>query len=255
MAALVTGAGRRIGRAMAVHLARNGHDVAVHYSESKSEALDTVDEIRSMGRRAEAVQANLLDEMEAESLVSKAVAAIGPLTILINNASIFEEDTLESANFSSWNRHFGSNLRAPFVLIQNFSLQIPKNDDNKDPTPRGMVINIIDQRVNKLTPQFMTYTLAKSALWILTKTAAQALAPNIRVNAIGPGPTLKGIRQSEENFCRQRAATILGRGANTEDITAALDYLIKAHAVTGQLICPDGGQHLAWQTPDVMDVE
>lgn len=101
----------------------------------------------------------------------------------------------------------------------------------------------------------MTYTLAKSALWILTKTAAQALAPNIRVNAIGPGPTLKGIRQSEENFCRQCAATILGRGANTEDITAALDYLIKAHAVTGQLICPDGGQHLAWQTPDVMDVE
>ena len=255
MAALVTGAGRRIGRAMAVHLARHGYDVAVHYSESQSEALDTVDEIRSMGRKAEAVQANLLDETEAESLVSRAVAAIGPLTILVNNASIFEEDTLESATFSSWNRHFGSNLRAPFVLIQNFSLQIPKNDDNNDPIPKGIIINIIDQRVNKLTPQFMTYTLAKSALWILTKTAAQALAPNIRVNAIGPGPTLKGIRQSEENFCRQRAATILGRGANTEDITAALDYLIKAHAVTGQLICPDGGQHLAWQTPDVMDVE
>lgn len=255
MAALVTGAGRRIGRAMAVHLARHGYDVAVHYSESQSEALDTVDEIRSMGRKAEAVRANLLDETEAESLVSKAVAAIGPLTILVNNASIFEEDTLESATFSSWNRHFGSNLRAPFVLIQNFSSQITKNDDNNDPIPKGMIINIIDQRVNKLTPQFMTYTLAKSALWILTKTAAQALAPNIRVNAIGPGPTLKGIRQSEENFCRQRAATILGRGANMEDITAALDYLIKAHAVTGQLICPDGGQHLAWQTPDVMDVE
>lgn len=255
MAALVTGAGRRIGRAMAVHLARHGYDVAVHYSESQSEALDTVDEIRSMGRKAEAVRANLLDETEAESLVSKAVAAIGPLTILVNNASIFEEDTLESATFSSWNRHFGSNLRAPFVLIQNFSSQVTKNDDNNDPIPKGMIINIIDQRVNKLTPQFMTYTLAKSALWILTKTAAQALAPNIRVNAIGPGPTLKGIRQSEENFCRQRAATILGRGANMEDITAALDYLIKAHAVTGQLICPDGGQHLAWQTPDVMDVE
>ncbi|TJZ89324.1 SDR family oxidoreductase [Paracoccus gahaiensis] len=255
MAALVTGAGHRIGRAMALHLAKHGFDIAVHYSGSRDSALDTVDEIRSMGRRAEAIQANFLNEHETQGLISKAATEVGPLTVLVNNASIFEEDTLESATKESWDRHFESNLRAPFVLIQGFSSQVPKADTDGEPLAQGLVVNMIDQRVHKLTPQFMTYTLAKAALWTLTRTSAQALAPHVRVNAIGPGPTLIGARQSEENFSRQRSATILRRGADTEDITAALDYLLRARAVTGQLICPDGGQHLAWETPDVMNVE
>lgn len=255
MAALVTGAGHRIGRAMALHLAKHGFDIAVHYSGSRDGALDTVDKIRSMGRRAEAIQANFLDEDETKGLINQAATAVGPLTVLVNNASIFEEDTLKTATQESWDRHFKSNLRAPFVLTQEFSSQVPDANTNNEPLARGLIVNMIDQRVHKLTPQFMTYTLAKAALWTLTRTSAQALAPHVRVNAIGPGPTLIGARQSKEDFSRQRLATILRRGADTEDITAALDYLLQARAVTGQLICPDGGQHLAWETPDVMNVE
>ena len=255
MAALVTGAGRRIGRAMALHLAQRGFDVAVHYSRSSDEALEVVAAIRAMGRRAEAVQADLLDEDETQGLIGRAAAAVGPLTVLVNNASIFEEDSLATATRSSWDRHIGSNLRAPFVLIQRFAEQVPAAASDGEPLARGLVVNMVDQRVHKLTPQFMTYTLAKAALWTLTQTAAQALAPHVRVNAIGPGPTLAGARQSAEDFNRQRAATVLGRGATPEDITAALDYLLGARAVTGQLICPDGGQHLAWETPDVVGVE
>lgn len=255
MAALVTGAGHRIGRAMALHLAKHGFDIAVHYSGSRDGALDTVDKIRSMGRRAEAIQANFLDEDETKGLINQATTAVGPLTVLVNNASIFEEDTLKTATKESWDRHFKSNLRAPFVLTQEFSSQVPDANTDNEPLARGLIVNMIDQRVHKLTPQFMTYTLAKAALWTLTRTSAQALAPHVRVNAIGPGPTLIGARQSKEDFSRQRLATILRRGADTEDITAALDYLLQARAVTGQLICPDGGQHLAWETPDVMNVE
>lgn len=255
MAALVTGAGHRIGRAMALHLAKHGFDIAVHYSGSRDGALDTVDKIRSMGRRAEAIQANFLDEDETKGLINQAATAVGPLTVLVNNASIFEEDTLKTATKESWDRHFKSNLRAPFVLTQEFSSQVPDANTDNEPLARGLIVNMIDQRVHKLTPQFMTYTLAKAALWTLTRTSAQALAPHVRVNAIGPGPTLIGARQSKEDFSRQRLATILRRGADTEDITAALDYLLQARAVTGQLICPDGGQHLAWETPDVMNVE
>ena len=131
----------------------------------------------------------------------------------------------------------------------------PLRDDAGEPLAAAVIINMIDQRVLKLTPEFMTYSLAKAGLWSLTRTSAQALAPAIRVNAIGPGPTLRGGRQSEEHFARLRAATILGRGADTADITAALGYLVGAKSVTGQLICVDGGQHLAWQTPDVLGVE
>ncbi len=255
MAALVTGAGRRIGRAMALHLAQRGFDVAVHYSRSSDEALEVVADIRAMGRRAAAVQADLLDEDATQGLIGRAAAAVGPLTVLVNNASIFEEDSLATATRSSWDRHIGSNLRAPFVLIQRFAEQVPEAASDGEPLARGLVVNMVDQRVHKLTPQFMTYTLAKAGLWTLTRTAAQALAPHVRVNAIGPGPTLAGARQSAEDFNRQRAATVLGRGATTQDITAALDYLLNARAVTGQLICPDGGQHLAWETPDVVGVE
>ena len=150
-----------------------------------------------------------------------------------------------------------SNLRAPFVLTQDFAAQVPGavHDDAGEPVAQGLVVNMIDQRVRKLTPEFMTYTLAKMGLWALTQTAAQALAPSVRVNAIGPGPTLRGGRQSETHFAKQRAATVLKRGANEADITAALGYFLDAPGVTGQLICVDGGQHLGWQTPDVLGVE
>lgn len=256
--ALVTGAAKRLGRAMAQDLARQGYAVAVHYAGSAEAAQEVVAGITSAGGQAIAVQADLLDEVQMQGLVPRAAEALGgPVTVLVNNASIFEFDDIESATRASWDRHLESNLRAPFVLTQALAAQVPEPlyDAQGEPVAQGLVVNMIDQRVRKLTPEFMSYTLAKSALWTMTRTAAQGLAPRVRVNAIGPGPTLQGGRQDPEAFARQRAATVLGRGANLDDITAALTYFLSAKSVTGQLICVDGGQHLSWQTPDVMGVE
>lgn len=256
--ALVTGAGKRLGRAMALYLAGRGYDVAVHYATSRQDAEDVVDEIRDLGRTAHALQADLLDEDQVADLIPQAAQALGgPLNVLINNASIFEYDTLETATSTSWDRHIGSNLRAPVFLTQAFAKAAPDAslDEQGEPVAQSMVVNMLDQRVRNLTPEFMTYTVAKMGLWAFTQTAAQALGPNIRVNAIGPGPTLIGERQSESHFSRQRENTILGRGANPRDITAALGYLLDAPAVTGQLLCVDGGQHLGWKTADVLGVE
>ncbi|MBT0958001.1 SDR family oxidoreductase [Alphaproteobacteria bacterium KMM 3653] len=258
MKALVTGAGKRLGRAMALYLAGRGFDVAIHYASSEQEAEGVAQEVRALGRSAVTLRADVLIEAETERLVPGAVEALGgPLTLLVNNASIFEYDSLHSASRESWDRHMESNLRAPFVLTQAFAAQAPKAemDETGEPRAQAMVLNMVDQRVRKLTPEFMTYTLAKMGLWALTQTAAQALAPDIRVNAIGPGPTVQGHRQSAAHFEAQRAATISGRGSNPEDITAALGYFLDAPAVTGQLLCVDGGQHLAWQTPDILGVE
>lgn len=258
MRALVTGAGKRLGRDMALYLARRGYDVAVHYAASRKEAEEVVKEITALGRRACALRADLLIEAQVEKLVPMAVQGLGgPLTVLVNNASIFEYDTIRTASRKSWDRHLESNLRAPFVLTQAFAAQAPAagQDAAGEPVASGLVINMIDQRVHKLTPEFTTYTLAKMGLWALTRTAAQGLAPQIRVNAIGPGPTLQGARQSDSHFARQRAATVLGRGANPADITAALGFFLDSPAVTGQMIAVDGGQHLGWQTPDVLGVE
>lgn len=256
--ALVTGAGRRLGRAMALELARQGFDVAVHYASSAEAAAGVVTEIEALGRRAVALGADLLDEAQVQALLPRAAGALGgPILTLVNNASIFEHDSIGTATRESWDRHMESNLRAPFVLTQALAAQIPEpeTDEDGEPVARGLVVNMIDQRVRKLTPEFMSYTIAKMGLWALTRTAAQALAPRIRVNAIGPGPTLQGHRQSDGHFRRQRRATVLERGAGEQDVTAALAYLLRARAVTGQLICVDGGQHLAWRTPDVQDVE
>ena len=257
MTALVTGAGKRLGRAMALYLAGRGHDVAVHYASSADEAAAVVAEIRALGRRAEAFQADLLVEDQVQALVPAAVAELGPLTVLVNNASIFEYDRIETSTREGWDRHIESNLRAPYVLTQGFARQCPPatTDENGEPLPQGLVINMIDQRILKLTPEFSTYTIAKMGLWALTRTAAQGLAPHVRVNAIGPGPTLQGARQSAQHFARQRAATVLGRGANPSDITAALGFFLDSPGVTGQFLAIDGGQHLAWQTPDVLGVE
>lgn len=257
MTALVTGAGKRLGRAMALYLAGRGHDVAVHYSTSADEAEAVAAEIRALGRRAQTFQADLLVEAETEGLIPAATAALGPLTVLVNNASIFEYDRIDTATRQSWDRHIESNLRAPYVLTQGFARQCPPalTDEAGEPLARGLVVNLIDQRILKLTPEFSTYTIAKMGLWALTRTAAQGLAPHVRVNAIGPGPTLQGSRQSADHFARQRAATVLGRGANTTDICAALGFFLDSPAVTGQFLAIDGGQHLAWQTPDVLGVE
>ena len=255
--ALVTGAARRLGRAMVLELARRGHDVAVHYSGSAEEAERTAADARALGVAARTFQADLLDPEATAALIPTVAAAMGPLTVLVNNASIFEYDTIASATMEGWDRHVGSNLRAPFQLIQAFAAQAPAAapDENNEPQARCLIINMVDQRVLKPTPEFMTYSLAKAGLWSLTRTAAQALAPAIRVNAIGPGPTMQGARQSADHFAAQRAATVLGRGADPQGITQALGYFLEARAVTGQLICVDGGQHLGWRTPDVLGPE
>ncbi|WP_076363673.1 SDR family oxidoreductase [Phaeovulum vinaykumarii] len=256
MPALVTGGARRLGRAMVLELARRGHDVAIHYAGSAVEAEETAAEARALGVRAITLHADLLDEGQTTALIPAAAAELGPLGVLVNNASIFEYDNFRTATRESWDRHIGSNLRAPFVLTQGFAAQAPAAQIvNGEPMARALIVNMIDQRVRKLTPEFATYTIAKMGLWALTQTAAQGLAPDIRVNAIGPGPTLQGGRQSAEHFARQRAATVLGRGADPADICAALGYFLDAPAVTGQLLCIDGGQHLGWQTPDILGLE
>lgn len=249
--ALVTGAGARLGQSMAVYLAKRGYDVAVHFSQSSDGALETVSQIKALGRNAVSLRADLLDLDAAEELVSRAAEGLGgPLNCLVNNASIFEYDTLETASRESWDRHMMSNLRVPFILSQQFAAQFPKGSLKEQQT--ALIVNMVDQRVRKLTPEFMTYSLAKHGLWTFTQTAAQALAPSIRVNAIGPGTTLKGARQTQEHFDAQRRKSLLEIGANPDDINAALGYFLDSPAVTGQLLCVDGGQHLTWQTRDVI---
>lgn len=257
-AALVTGAGRRLGRAMAIALAEDGYDVVVHYAGSDDEAKETAAAVTALGQRAELIKADLLERAEIETLVPRAGAAIGgPLSVLVNNASIFEYDTLQTASFESWDRHINSNLLAPYFLTQAFAAQVKggAQDENGEAVASAFIVNMIDQRARKLTPEFSTYTIAKLGLWTLTQTSAQGLAPDIRVNAIGPGPTLKGARQSTEHFTQQRRNTVLERGSNTEDIIQALRFILSSHGLTGQLLCMDGGQHLGWKTPDVLGPE
>lgn len=246
MKALVTGAGQRLGRAIALELGSRGYDVAVHYNTSREGAEETARLVRETGVDAQIIQADLLDESMTRDLVDRAAVALGgPLSLLVNNASIFEDDTLGSATRESWDRAFGSNLRAPFVLTQEFATQAPVAEIVEgEPRARAMVLNMIDQKVRNLSPDFMSYTLAKSALWTFTQLAAQELGPHIRVNAIGPGPALKGPHQSEADFAAERKSLILQRGTNPGEICAALAYFLSAPAVTGQMLCVDGGQHL-----------
>lgn len=242
---------------MALYLAGRGHDVAVHYSTSADDAEAVAAEIRASGRKAQTFHADLLVEDAVQALIPAATAALGPLTVLVNNASIFEYDRIDTATRQGWDRHIESNLRAPYVLTQAFARQCPSalTDEAGEPRAQGLIVNMIDQRILKLTPEFSTYTIAKMGLWALTLTTAQGLAPHTRVNAIGPGPTLQGARQTQDHFARQRGSTVLRRGANPQDITAALGFFLDSPAVTGQFIAVDGGQHLGWKTPDVLGVE
>lgn len=255
--ALVTGAARRLGRAMALDLAGSGWDIAIHYHGRPDEAEQTAAEARALGAATTMLQADLLDEAQTATLVADSVAALGgPVTLLINNASLFENDDLATATRQSWDRAIESNLRAPVRLTQDFATQAPRArpDAAGEPVAQASVINMIDQRVWKPTPHFMSYSLAKSALYSFTRTAAQALAPHVRVNGIGPGPTLAADRQSAAHFARQRAACLLGRGSDPEDIVQAMRFLLACKAFTGQMLAVDGGQHLIWQTPDIIGI-
>lgn len=242
LSVLITGAAKRLGRAMALDLAGHGWAVAVHYNRSADEAASLVAEIIEGGGQAAAVAADLAVEDEAWTLVERAAAAVGPLGCLINNASVFERDTVETANRESWDRHMEVNLRAPFVLTQAFARGLPDGGV-------GNVINIIDQRVWNLTPHFTSYTLSKAGLWAMTQTTALALAPRVRVNAIGPGPVLPSARQSDADFRRQCQALPLGRAVSPEEVAAAVRFILDAPALTGQMIALDGGQHLGWSHP------
>ncbi|MEM1315398.1 MAG: SDR family oxidoreductase [Pseudomonadota bacterium] len=257
-AALVTGAGRRLGQAFARELGARGWSVALHCMGSVAGAEEAAEEIRAAGARAAVLTADLLDLDQVEALVPRAAEALGaPLTCLVNNASIFEHDDIATATRDSWDRALGSNLRAPYVLTQAFAAQAPQAgvDANGLPVATGLVVNMIDQRVWKPTPEFLSYSLAKAGLWWFTQTAAQALAPRIRVCGIGPGPTLQGDRQSAEHFAAQRGATLLQRGSDPEEMRRALAWLLESDGYTGQMLALDGGQHLAWRTPDVLGVE
>ena len=242
-AALVTGAGKRIGRAIALMLGAEGWRVAVHYHRSQAEAEDVVREIAASGGKAAAITADLAQEAAVARLVPAAAAALGgPLGCLVNNASTFDNDLALTATRASWDRHLETNLRAPFVLMQEFARQLP-------PDAQGAIVNMLDERVWSLTPYFVSYTVSKAALWALTQSMALALAPRIRVNGIGPGPTLPSPRQSDEQFRRQAAAMPLGHGTSPEEIAQAVRFILAAPALTGQMIALDGGQHLGWAQP------
>ena len=230
-------------------LAGRGLDVAVHYSKSRDDALTTVGEARALGVKAEAVRADFDVEDEAMSLVERATEALGrPLNVLINNAARFDRDRIETATQTSWQSHVRANLEVPFFLIQRFAEQAPgiERDRRGEAVAAASVINMVDQRVLRPTSEFASYTVSKTALWALTQSSAIALAPAIRVNAIGPGPALPAARQSRDHFNRQRKATPLGRGADLADIVAAMNFILDAKSLTGQLLCLDGGQFLKW---------
>ena len=243
--ALVTGAAKRIGRVIAERLARDGYAVAIHYGHSGDAAEAVVASIQAAGGHAAMLQADLADAEAVDGLIRAAQAALGPLTLLVNNASEFEPDAIETLDIDRWERHFAVNLRAPAFLARDFAAQLPAER-------HGCIVNVIDQRVLKPNPQFFSYTLTKSALFTATRTLAQAFAPRIRVNAVGPGPTLASSRQDPEAFARQSDAVPLGHGATPEEIAEAVLFLVRARSVTGQIIAVDGGQHLAWETPDVV---
>ncbi|HUZ13293.1 MAG TPA: SDR family oxidoreductase [Caulobacteraceae bacterium] len=241
--ALVTGAARRIGRALALAAADAGYDVVVHHHGSPGEAAETARLVRARGVQAQALAAELADAGACRDLPRRAP---GPVTLLVNSASVFEDDRIETLTPQGWDRALAANLRAPVLLAQAFAAALPADRE-------GQIVNIVDQRVLRPTPQFFSYFVSKAGLWAATRTLAQALAPRIRVNAIAPGPTLASVHQSPEAFAAETRAVLLGHGPSLQDLGQALAYLVDAASVTGQMIAVDGGQHLAWLTPDIVD--
>jgi len=235
--ALVTGAAKRIGRAIARRLAEDGWAIGLHYNSSRVQADEFAQELMALGVRVAPLQADLADYDQTRHLVPSCVEALGRPVCLINNASLFERDSVRDLTAESWSAHQNINLRAPVMLAQAFDKVLPAGQD-------GNIINIIDQRVLRLTPTFFSYTIAKSALWTATRTMAQALAPRVRVNAIAPGPVLPNHYQSEADFAREWDATLLHRGAKPEEIADAVLFILAARSMTGQMITLDGGEHL-----------
>jgi NAD(P)-dependent dehydrogenase (short-subunit alcohol dehydrogenase family) len=244
---LVTGGAKRIGKAISEDLAAHGYTVAIHANNSEDEAEELARGLREKGYKAHSVAADLTNADETQGLISAAAGLAGPIDLLVNNASIFDEDAIGSLDMETWDRHFSIHTKAPVFLSEAFAAQLPDGQD-------GLIVNIVDQRVWRLTPNFISYTLSKSALWTATRTLAQALAPRIRVNAIGPGPTLKNSRQSDADFEKQVSALPLKRGPDLREFGATIRFLYENTSITGQMIALDGGQHLAWETPDVAGV-
>jgi NAD(P)-dependent dehydrogenase (short-subunit alcohol dehydrogenase family) len=240
-AALITGGARRIGRALVCAAADAGYDVAIHVRAVDDEAEAAAAEVRAKGRKAAILPCDLRREATTVALVGEAETELGPVTLLVNSASVFEEDAFADMNRASWDAHMESNLRSPLVLAQVFARRLP-------PDRAGLIVNLLDQRVLKTSPEFFSYSLSKAALWEATRMLAQALAPRIRVNGIGPGPTLPSVHQDQAAFDAEARATLMGRAVTPAEIAQALRYLVDATAVTGQMIVVDAGQHLAWRS-------
>lgn len=240
-AVFITGAGKRIGRHLALMLGAKGWAVALHYNASDTEAAEAADQITQAGGTAVIVHADLADAASVDAVIPQAVNLLGqPLDLLINNASLFEYDSWQDWTIDSWDRHMAINLRAPAQLMQAFADQATGSDP--------LIVNIIDQRVWRLTPHFTSYTVSKAGLWAATRTAAQGLAPRVRVNAVGPGPVLASIHQSAEDFAAQCASTPLEHGTSPEEIGRAICFMVDAPAMTGQMIALDGGEHIEWRS-------
>lgn len=237
-AALVTGGARRIGRTLVQACADAGYDVAIHCRVVDDDAEAAAGEVRARGRRAWLLTCDLRNEASVASLVGGAESELGPVTLLVNSASVFEDDSFSTMNRASWDNHLDTNLRAPLVLAQAFARRLPADR-------QGLIVNILDQRVLAPTPEFFSYSLSKSALYAATQMLAKGLAPRIRVNAVGPGPTLPSIHQEGDDFEREAASTLLQRSVPPAEIGQALRYLIDAASVTGQMIAVDAGQHLS----------
>lgn len=244
MTALVTGGARRIGAAIVRDLARHGFSVAIHCRNSVMEAEALAAELRAGGASAAVVTGDLSDAGAVAGIVPAAVAALGPLTLLVNNASVFLEDRIGALDVDVWRAQLDVNLRAPVLLAQAFAAQLPDGAE-------GNIVNMIDQRVAKLTPQMPSYTLSKAALWTATQTLAQALAPRIRVNGIAPGPTFPNPHAGDGGMTKEIAGVLLKRAVDVGDIGRAVRFLVETRSVTGQLLFVDSGQHLGWKTPDV----
>jgi NAD(P)-dependent dehydrogenase (short-subunit alcohol dehydrogenase family) len=243
-AALVTGGARRLGRAIAIMLADDGWNVAVHYGTSRTEAEATVRELRGRGVQAMAAQCDLADASAAAGLVPACAQKLGPLSLLVNNASLFEYDDLQSLRPELWDRHLNVNLRAPMLLAQAFARQLPDGT-------QGCIVNMLDQKLANLNPDFLSYTLAKIGLEGATRLLASALAPRIRVCGVSPGITLIANGQSEEAFQRAHRLAALGKSSEVGDVVQAVRYLVAARAVTGVTVTVDGGQHLLPMRRDV----
>ena len=244
---MITGAARRMGRAIAEHLASEGFAVGIHANESMLQAEQFANELRQKGGKAVALQADLTEKDSTAELMKKATSALGAVGILVNNASVFRQDKATAFDSSAFDTHFAVHLRAPSILAAVLLQQLPDGMS-------GLVVNIIDQRVLALNPRFYSYTLSKAALWTATQTMAQSFAPRIRVNAIGPGPSFKSERQSPEDFQAQIDGLILKRGPQPDEFGRTIRFLFDTPSITGQMIALDGGQHLGWETPDVAEI-